>query len=187
MLGSLLASSLARLLNFLRSVGHTKPNAAHCFCAVAFQGAFIGHVHWSHSCTGEPVTALLHRRYCIGVTPPACLHRAFLHQLSAASRCCRIIFHAGNSGQQHLPDGSSPQCRHPLRHGTPGQQFRCSAPASSISGTAPPPARSSRWRSATAPRPARNLIGTPCQQQTSSGGEKYSGLASNLAYLGRIC
>ena len=29
--------------------------------------------------------------------------------------------------------------------------------------------------------------GTPCQQQTSSGGEKYSGLASNLAHLGRIC
>ena len=160
MLGSLLASSLARLLNFLRSVGHIKPNAAHCFCAVAFKG---------------------------GVPASACLHRAFLHQLSAASRCCRIVFHAGNSGQQHLPDGSSPQCRHPHRHGTPGQQFRCSAPASSISGTAPPPATSSRWRSATAPQPARNLIGTPCQQQTSSGGEEYSGLASNLAYLGLIC
>ena len=27
----------------------------------------------------------------------------------------------------------------------------------------------------------------PGQQQTSSGGEKYSGLASNLAHLGRIC
>ena len=25
------------------------------------------------------------------------------------------------------------------------------------------------------------------QQQTSSGGEEYSGLASNLAHLGRIC
>ena len=29
--------------------------------------------------------------------------------------------------------------------------------------------------------------GTLGQQQTSSGGEKYSGLASNLAHLGRIC
>ena len=29
--------------------------------------------------------------------------------------------------------------------------------------------------------------GAPCRQQTSSGGEKYSGLASNLAHLGRIC
>ena len=28
---------------------------------------------------------------------------------------------------------------------------------------------------------------TPDRQQTSSGGEKYSGLASNLAHLGRIC
>ena len=29
--------------------------------------------------------------------------------------------------------------------------------------------------------------GTPGQQQTSSGGENYSGLASNLAHQGRIC
>ena len=33
-------------------------------------------------------------------------------------------------GQQHLPDGSLPQCRHPLRHGTPCHQLRRSAPAS---------------------------------------------------------
>ena len=39
---------------------------------------------------------------------------------------------AGNSGQQQLPDGSLPQCRHPLRHGTPGQQLRHGAPASNI-------------------------------------------------------
>ncbi|MGM9721277.1 MAG: hypothetical protein ACI3YW_01445 [Candidatus Egerieousia sp.] len=60
-----------------------------------------------------------------------------MHQLSAASRCCRIVFHAGNSGQQQIPDGFPPQ--------------------------------------------------RPGQQQTSFGGEKYSGLASNLAHLGRIC
>ena len=29
--------------------------------------------------------------------------------------------------------------------------------------------------------------GAPGQQQTLFGGEKYSGLASNLAHLGRIC
>ena len=46
-------------------------------------------------------------------------------------------------GQQHLPDGSLPQCRHPLRHGTPCQQLCRSAQASS---------------SATAPLPATNLI-----------------------------
>ena len=59
---------------------------------------------------------------------------------------------AGNSGQQQLPDGSSPQrpcqqhlpdgslsqCRHPLRHGTPGQQLRYGAPASNSSVTALP-------------------------------------------------
>ena len=38
-------------------------------------------------------------------------------------------------------------------------------------------------------RPGRSaaLLRRPGQQQTSSGGEKYSGLASNLAHLGRIC
>ena len=76
--------------------------------------------------------------------------------------------------------------------------------ASSISATAAPlPAASSRWLSATVPpssspwhsRPAAPPwhflpavpLRRPCQQQTSSGGEKYSGLASNLAHLGRIC
>ena len=34
--------------------------------------------------------------------------------------------------QQQLPDGSLPQCRNPLRHGTPCHQLRRSAPASSI-------------------------------------------------------
>ena len=51
--------------------------------------------------------------------------------------------HSGAPGQQHLPDGSLPQCRHPLRHGTPCQQLYRSAPASSC---------------ATAPLPATNLI-----------------------------
>ena len=51
--------------------------------------------------------------------------------------------HSGAPGQQHLPDGSLPQCRHPLRHGTPCQQLCRSAPASSC---------------ATAPLPATNLI-----------------------------
>ena len=55
---------------------------------------------------------------------------------------------------------------------SPGQQLRHSALASS---------------SAAAPRPATALPRRPRQQQTSSGGEEYSGLASNLAHLGRIC
>ena len=68
---------------------------------------------------------------------------------------------AAAPGQQHLPDGSSLQ--------------------------RPRPAVSSRWSSTAKPRPATSLIGTHGQQQTSSGGEKYSGLASNLAHLGQIC
>ena len=51
--------------------------------------------------------------------------------------------------------------------------LRCSALASSSYATALPAATS--------------LSRRPGQQQTSSGGEKYSGLASNLAHLGRIC
>ena len=39
------------------------------------------------------------------------------------------------------------------------------------------------WRPGRSAAPLRR----PGQQQTSSGGEKYSGLASNLAHLGRIC
>ena len=48
-------------------------------------------------------------------------------------------------------------------------------------------AADSRWLSATAPRPATAPPQRPGQQQTSFGGEKSSGLASNLAHLGRIC
>ena len=70
-------------------MGHTKPNAAHCFCAVAFQG-------------GVAASAFLNRRFCIGVSQPACLHRAFLHQLSAASRWCSIVFHAGSPAERQL-------------------------------------------------------------------------------------
>ena len=129
----------------------------------------------SPRCPGQP--AALPRRPDQPSALPRRPSQQHLPDSSSLQRPCR----------QHLPGGSPPQCRHPLRHGTPGQQFRCSTPASSISGTAPPPATSSRWRFATAPRPGRNLIGPPGQQQTSSGGEKYSGLASNLAHLGRIC
>ena len=87
----------------------------------------------------------------------------------------------------------------PLR---PGQQ----RPASNISAATAPRPAASRWRSATAhgqqhlrngapasstsatvPRPAAPPPLRPGQQQTSPGGEKYSGLASNLAHLGRIC
>ena len=74
-----------------------------------------------------------------------------------------------------------------LRHGTPastcpGQQLHLGA-----------------WPVFTAPRPvftgdpastdvpASSSSTAPRQQQTSFGGEKYSGLASNLAHLGRIC
>ena len=62
--------------------------------------------------------------------------------------------------------------------------------ASSISAATAPPASNSfpmaLSHGVQAGRPAA-LPRLPCQQQTSFGGEEYSGLASNLAHLGRIC
>ena len=92
----------------------------------------------------------------------------------------------------------------------------CNAPASNSSAIAPPASNSSAIASPAnssfpmalshgAPassvlpatsqlprRPDQHLpdgapLRRPCQQQTSAGGEEYSGLASNLAHLGRIC
>ena len=91
----------------------------------------------------------------------------------------------------------------------PGQQSLPDAAALAL-----PPAVASRWLFATAPRPASSpqrpghhlpdgapprrpgqqlhlgawpVFTAPRQQQTSFGGEKYCGLASNLVHLGRIC
>ena len=97
---------------------------------------------------------------------------------------------------QLLPDGASPRrpCQ-PLRHSAPAIIFqmalrqplrrgtlaiifqmalRRGTPASTCSGQQ---LHLGAWPVFTAPR----------QQQTSFGGEKYCGLASNLAHLGRIC
>ena len=62
----------------------------------------------------------------------------------------------------------------PCRATPHGRLRLCAVPA--------PPAGNTSW----APQALR-CTGAPCRQQTSSGGEKYSGLASNLAHLGRIC
>ena len=100
-----------------------------------------------------------------------------------------------------LPDGVLQQrpCQQQLCHGVHSQQrpaqWRPQAssslatmaplPATALS-RCPQPAASSRWLFAAAPLPASPLQ-RPCQQQTSFDGEEYSGLASNLAHLGRIC
>ena len=75
---------------------------------------------------------------------------------------------------------------HSREHGAHGLPLYIGAPAS-LSAKAPLPATASRWLFVAAPQPATTSPRRPCQQQTSSGGEKYSGLASNLAHLGRIC
>ena len=63
------------------------------------------------------------------------------------------------------------------------------APASNISADTAPGQQ--QLPDSTQPRcPGQQHLschGAPCQQQTSFGGEEYSGLASNLAHLGRIC
>ena len=70
--------------------------------------------------------------------------------------------------------------------------LRCNGPASNSSAIASP-ANSVLPATSQLPRcPGKHLPDgapprRPGQQQTSSGGEEYSGLASNLAHLGRIC
>ena len=94
LLGCLLASSLACLPDFLRSVGHTKPNAAHCFCAVAFQG-------------GVAASAFLHWRFCIGVSAstlscfPMLPHSLPCEELLPAASSRRVI---------RLPPGQGCKC-----------------------------------------------------------------------------
>ena len=68
-----------------------------------------------------------------------------------------------------------------LRHGAPASNFATAPQLVSSSAAAPRPAKAPPQRRSAAP------LRRPCQQQTSSGGEKYSGSASNLAHLGRIC
>ena len=70
---------------------------------------------------------------------------------------------------------------HSRGHGAHGLPLYIGTPAS-LSATAP--------RLASLPQRRLSAVATPRrpgQQQTSSDGEKYSGLASNLAHLGRIC
>ena len=70
-----------------------------------------------------------------------------------------------------------------LRHSASASRHPAKAPwLVSSSAAAPWPVSSS----AAAPVPAASPQRSG-QQQTSFGGEKYSGLASNLAHLGRIC
>ena len=76
--------------------------------------------------------------------------------------------------KQHLPDGALPRLC-PCSATAPQQAVLCAD--GSRPATAPP-----RRRLLPGDPPRR-----PGQQQTSSGGEKYCGLASNLAHLGRIC
>ena len=97
-----------------------------------------------------------------------------------------------NFAAAFLPAVSSPWCFAAAPHGLP---VFIGGPIRSNFAAAVLPAVSSRWLSAAVPlascfrrlpvpaAPPRR----PGQQQTSSGGEKYSGLASNLAHLGRIC
>ena len=162
----MLASSLARLLDFLRSVGHTKPNAAHCFCAVAFQGGvnmlrskitFIGHVPapanlFRRSCFGIPAW----RRSCFGVSASACVHGGVLAPalLHKCSYCAPPSSHSLTTFRHRTT--ALGLCKHIIG-------VLCDFASKFLPD------------------------GTPGQQQTSFGGEKYSVSASNLAHLGRIC
>ena len=104
----MLAQLLARLLNFLRSVGHTKPIAAHCFCAVAFQG-------------GVAASAFIRRRFSTGVSESSVSASALLHRPACIGRLCinsqLLPDAAALSSMQGTPASSIfPMA---LRHGAP--------------------------------------------------------------------
>ena len=134
--------------------------------------------------------------------PPAALRLRVLHSQGKAPTVCSV-FPMKLPGSSFFPMD--------LRYAA-ASISATAPPLCRRSAMAPRPAASSRWCSidSHAWSPAeRQLFRTdfrfapslpqrrisaysrlpqhPGQQQTSSGGEKYSGLASNLAHLGRIC
>ena len=108
-------------------------------------------------CTGAP-DSVLHW------VSDSALHRVFDSALHWCPCRAAASFGASSSALYRRPVPATP-------HGC--LKF-CAVPA--------PPAGNTSW----APQALRCTC-APCRQQTSSGGEKYSGLASNLAHLGRIC
>ena len=127
------------------------------------------------------------------------LHHARLDQSSPAPR---LVFSRWRSSSAAPLTRRFATASRPATH-PPRRLCRCRhcAPASSVlpaTSQLPrrpgqhlpdgaPPRRTASSASATVPRPAAPPPLRPGQQQTSPGGEKYSGLASNLAHLGRIC
>ena len=110
--------------------------------------------------------------------PVCCCCRLF-SPAARASSCCQLL-PPQRPGHRQLRHGAPASSVFPmvLRHSASASSIfpmalRCSALASSSYATALPAATSLSRRSG--------------QLQTSSGGEKYYGSASNLAHLGRIC
>ena len=121
-------------------------------------------VAWSSALAARLVAS----RWSSAATP---LPAAALSRCPQPAASCSVA----SPGQQQLSHHGAPASSSSVTVSTASSIFpmalRCSAPAS-LSAVAPLPASP----------PQR-----PCQQQTSFGGEEYSGLASNLAHLGRIC
>ena len=112
------------------------------------------------------------RHFCALLLSETLVFRPFEHKIGVFVRFCQQVF--PDYGFYGLPASSIfPMA---IRHSAasllpqrPGQQHF-------------PDGALPRLRLSQGAPPRR-----PGQQQTSSGGEKYSGLASNLAHLGRIC
>ena len=107
-------------------------------CRVAFSvptiGAsspFLSGAHRSGFCASVASQRLL-CICCIAAASAHLLHCSVFCGAASSSAQTSASLHPSRSapGQQHLPDGSPPQCPHPLHHGTPGQQLRHYAPAS---------------------------------------------------------
>ena len=100
-----------------------------CICCIATASAHL--LHRSGCCASAASQRLL-CTCCIAASSAHLLHRSVFCGAASSSVQTSASLHPSRSapGQQHLPDGSPPQCLHPLHHGTPGQQLRHCAPAS---------------------------------------------------------
>ena len=127
---------------------------------------------------------------------------AAVPQLAASSRWCPLLLGIGAPPGSFFPmvlcggPATMRRCHLHLCHGASASNKPHSARPASLFATAPwlvsPPQRPGQQHFPDGALPRRRLSQgapprRPGQQQTSFGGEKYSGLASNLAYLGRIC
>ena len=130
------------------------------------------------------VKKLILTHYILFIWKNRCFFFPMTLRSGAASSVFPMALRIGTSARSCFPIlPHRPSWSISRRAATSSAQISAAAPLPvSSSAAAPWPAALPRLRLSAVALPQR-----PSQQQTSSGGENYSGLTSNLAHLGRIC